>query len=68
MRVADVMRQRAMALGHDLSHIDDDEMGARLVAMPLDVADDVTSAALWMRFACDEQEIARLLEFRGRES
>lgn len=48
--VGDLVRHRAGALGLDLGHLDDTELGSRLASMPLDLADEPTGAgvALWL--------------------
>lgn len=66
MILADVIRRRAAALGWPLGHVDDDELGARLVAMPLEVTDDPRAAVLWLSFATDPAEIRRVLAVRGQ--
>lgn len=48
MKVADLIRARAARAGFDLGHVPDDELGARLVAMPLDVSDDPEQAGTWL--------------------
>lgn len=46
--LADLIRAQAHTLGVDLGHVPDDELGARLVAMPLDVSDELAHVLTWL--------------------
>lgn len=48
MTVGDILRERAAALGLDLAHLDDSELGSRLASMPLDLADSEEGTATWL--------------------
>lgn len=50
MTLAEVVRENAAARGHDLSGVDDVELGARLACIPADVAEDVDLTCLWLRY------------------
>ncbi len=48
--VADRIRRELARHGVDTRALDDRELGDRLLAMPVEVADDQQQAARWMRF------------------
>jgi hypothetical protein len=55
--VADRIRRAMRSRGIDLAHIDDAELGVRLVSMPAAVADDRKAAARWMRYGTVDEPI-----------
>jgi len=48
VNVGDLIRHRAARAGFDLGHVPDDELGARLVAMPLDLSDSPDGVRSWL--------------------
>ena len=64
MTVADLIRQRAAALGRPLDHLPPEELALRLAAMPLDVADTAEGALWWMVYGERPGQASR----RGRYS